>query len=194
VLLGVEQEPLGGDLAVQVDGELGDGAQRAVDPEQPDQSASAVAPDGHPPRQPEITVEPAVEEHAAVRLDRELPHPGAPDVGARLDAQVGAVGVRADDAEAVVRLVPGRRHPGDQAAAPHDVAAAWLSGPGRILCQPGEPRLAQDGRHGGTRVEGRRGGIAEGQQAAGGVQVGCGHGHDRTILDDQLHGTGDASG
>ena len=63
----------------------------------------------HPARQAEVAVEPGVEQDAAVDLDAELAVAGPAGVGPGLDAQVGAVGVGADQAEPVVELGAGRR-------------------------------------------------------------------------------------
>ena len=75
VLLGVQEQPVGGDLPVEVDGELRHPEQRPVDEEEPLGRAVAVA-DHHPAREPEVAVEPRVEERAAVHLDGELPVAG----------------------------------------------------------------------------------------------------------------------
>ena len=72
--------------------------ERPIDEEQPLLGAVAAAHDD-PPGQAEVAVEPRVEERAAVHLDGELAAAGPPGVGVRLDPQVRAVGVGADDPE-----------------------------------------------------------------------------------------------
>lgn len=68
--------------------------------------------DGDPARQSEVTVEPTVEQRAAVDLDAQLLPSGHRTIGLRPGAQVGAVGVCSDDAQrGVCRLAtatPGR--------------------------------------------------------------------------------------
>ena len=68
VQLRVEQQPLGVDLTIEVDGQLGDPQQRPVDQQQP-LLGGATGPHDHPPRQAEVSVEPRVEQGAAVDLD-----------------------------------------------------------------------------------------------------------------------------
>ena len=74
---------------------------------------------GDPARQPEVAVEPRVEQHAAVDLDAELAAADPAGVGLGLDPQVRAVGVGADDPEpgAGPAGPPGdeRRHRADEA-------------------------------------------------------------------------------
>src|SRR5690606_16131352 len=180
--LGVHLQPGGVDLAVEVDGELRDGADGPVDPQQPDHGAAAVAADRHPPRQAQVAVEPAGEQGPAVDLDPELARARPHEVGLGLDAQVGAVGVGADDPEAVVGLVPRARDPGDERPAPDDEPPARLARPRRVLGQPGEARLGEPGGGRGAGVVRRRGGVAERQQPAGGVEVDGARGHGRTTL------------
>jgi hypothetical protein len=64
--------------------------------------------------QPEIAVEPGIEQRAAVDLDADLADAGRSGVGARLDPQRRAVGVRAEQPERRMRRRPLRDHPGEQ--------------------------------------------------------------------------------
>ena len=64
MLLFVQQQALVVDLAVEVDGQLGNPQQRPLDPKQP----GAAARDADPARQAQIAVEPRVEQRAAVDL------------------------------------------------------------------------------------------------------------------------------
>ena len=57
----------------------------------------------HAPGEREIAIEPRVEERAAVHLDAELRVALLRVLGVRLEPEVRAVGVRADDAEAAQR-------------------------------------------------------------------------------------------
>ncbi len=75
VLLGVELQPVLADLAVEVDGELRDPQDGSVD-EQQTLFDSASAADRDPTREAEVTVEPRVQQRAAVHLDPDLSDPG----------------------------------------------------------------------------------------------------------------------
>ena len=88
VLLGVELEALAVDVAVEVDGELGDPQQRPVEV-RTGALELAVDPDDDPARQAEVAVEPGVEQGAAVDLDAELPPPGQPVSGRGLIRRLG---------------------------------------------------------------------------------------------------------
>ena len=98
VLLGVEEQAVGGDLPIEVDRQLRNPTDRPIDEEQALLGPVAPAED-HPPGQSEIAVEPRVQERAAVHLDGELLTADPPCVGVRLDPQVGAVRVGADHPE-----------------------------------------------------------------------------------------------
>src|SRR5690606_23548718 len=93
VLLRVQLQALRGYLPVQVDGQLRDPKQRAVDPEQ----ALLAVGQAHAPRQTEISVQPRVEQDSAVDLHRQLTPARRGDVGAGFDPEVRAVGVGSDD-------------------------------------------------------------------------------------------------
>lgn len=175
VALLVELEALRGHVAVHVDGELGDAQQRAVDVDQPGRAVTQ----GEAAGQPQIAVEPGVHQRPAVDLHGDLAPAVRTAVGPRLHAQVGGVGVRADDAEGRVRLgtlgdVPGH----DRAAAQH-VLAAGRPLPGVRLRDLPETGLLQPFggvRHGVVR---RRAGRQEGHQVVGVAAVeagGCAHG------------------
>ena len=103
--LAVEHQPALVDVAVEVDRQLRHPGDRLGDV---DERRRAVGGDD-PAGDAEVAVEPAVEQHAAVDLDAELPPAGAPAVGPRLDAQAGRVGVGADDADRPTVTVAGRR-------------------------------------------------------------------------------------
>ena len=76
VALAVEHQALVVDLAVEVDRELRHAQDRAVDQEQARSAGRAVAHD-HAAREPEVAIEPRVQERAAVDLDRQLAPAGA---------------------------------------------------------------------------------------------------------------------
>ena len=119
VLLGVEEQPLGGDLPVEVDRQLRNATDRSIDEEQA-LLEPARTPHDDPPGEPQVPVEPGVEQRAAVDLDGQLATACPPGVGVGLDPQVGAVGVGADDAEAAGGGVAGAaspRRPGCRRAA-----------------------------------------------------------------------------
>ena len=145
VLLGVQQQPVGGDLPVEVDGELRHPEQRPVDEEEPLGRAVAVA-HHHPTGEPEVAVEPRVEEGAAVHLDGQLPVAGPAGVGVGLHPEVGAVGVGADDAERRAGRLPGLRGPRHQAPAPAHVVPAGSGRPGVGLGQVGRTRQPRGAR------------------------------------------------
>ena len=105
-------------VAVEVDRELGQPEQRAIDLDEPDFSRT----ERHAAREAEVAVEPRVDERAAVHVDAELAVARAADVGAGLDAQVRAVGVCADHDEP--RRGVGGHVPRDDRATPHDEGAA----------------------------------------------------------------------
>ena len=87
-------------VAVEVDGQLRDAQQRAVDAHQARLTGPSSARTDTRPGQPEVAVEPRVHQRAAVDLDAELADAGRAAVGPGLDPQVRAVGVGADDPEA----------------------------------------------------------------------------------------------
>lgn len=175
VALLVELEALRGDVAVHVDGELRDAQQRAVDV---DQAGGAVA-QREAAGQAQVPVEPGVHQRAAVDLHGDLAPAVRPGVRAGLDAQVGGVGVGADDAERGVRRGALRDVPGDDRAAAQHVLAAARGLPGvglRDLAETGLLQPRGGARHGVVRGRARR---QEGHQVVGVAAVeagGCAHG------------------
>ena len=99
MLLRVERETAGVDAAVEVRRQLRDAQQRPVDAHQDGAAVDQRQPTG----QPEIAVQPGVPQRTAVDLDPEQLPPGPVEVGLRLDPQVRAVGVGADDPERIGR-------------------------------------------------------------------------------------------
>ena len=91
---------------------------------------------GDPAGQAEVAVEPRVEQHAAVDLDAELAAAGPAGVGAGLDPQVGAVGVGADQAEAVAGGRSRRAAHATSAAAADQVVAPGAVGQRVGLVEP----------------------------------------------------------
>ena len=116
--LRVEHEPLLVHPAIEVDGELGDAEERVVVLHEPDGQPFGAA-HGHSAGDAEVPVEPRVEERTAVDLDADLAPSMAARVGMGLEAQVGGVGVRTDDAVARFGgavVVGGPRHQGPAAS------------------------------------------------------------------------------
>ena len=140
------------------------------------------AAEGHPARQPEVPIEPRVQERAAIRLDPELAVAGASRVGAGLDAQVGAVGVCPDNSEGGVRpsAATAAAGPGHDGPGPPQVAAATIFvGPCPSVVQLHESGGVEALGHHLHGMEGRGGGVDEGQEVArrwsgGGCRVGHG--------------------
>lgn len=163
VPLPVEVEPVVVDAAVEVDGELRDPQQRAVDV---DQGGGAVA-QRQPAGQAQVSVQPAVEQRAAVDLDGHLPPAGRPHVGTGLDPQVGGVGVGADHPEGRLGAGALRDVPGDDGAAAQHVLAAGLGVPGVGLRDLAESGLFQSGRDGGDHVVRGRSCLDEGSEVVG---------------------------
>ena len=156
VLLVVELQALGGDGPVEVDGQLGDAQHGLVHPERHEVDPARPGPHGHPARQPEVAVQPRVDQGAAVDLDAQLAVAGAARVGAGADAQVGAVGVGADDPHPDQRVGIAGGPPRHQRPTPHHQVRARGDPPGLPLVQTLEPgRFEATGRLLGG-VEGRR--------------------------------------
>ena len=89
----VEQQALVVDVAVEVDRQLRYPRHRFVDVDEGDRAVAADDPAGDP----QVAVEPAVQQHPAVDLDAERAPGGRDLIGVRVDPQPGGVGVRADD-------------------------------------------------------------------------------------------------
>ena len=116
--LTVEHEPALVDVAVEVDRQLRHAGDRLADV---DEHVRAVGED-EAPGDAEVTIEPAVEEHAAVDLDAELAPPGGRTRrGCGLTRRPGE-----SVCAPTIRTRQGHRaggpSPGDQGAAAHDVA------------------------------------------------------------------------
>ena len=126
--LAVEQQALLVDVAIEMYGQLGNPHDRTVDADQ-HLSNVAVSPNRQSSREPEITIEPRVQEYTAVHVDTQLPESGARPVGVGPHPEVGAVRVCADDPEAALGQVMIARAPGNQRAAPADGPEAGLGGP-----------------------------------------------------------------
>ncbi len=123
-------------VAVEVDRELGQPKERAIDLDEPDFSRTQ----RDTTREAQIAVEPRVDQRAAVHVDAELAVARTADVGAGLDAQVRAVGVRADHDEP--RSGVGGHVPRDDRAAPHHEGAARRTVDGLTERLPAEARFA----------------------------------------------------
>ncbi len=173
MLLRVEHEPVGVDLAVEVHGELGDARHRVGDVDEDARSVGG----GDATGDAEVTVEPRVVEDAAVHLDAELLPAEDAAVGPRFHAQARRVGVTADDAQRQAGI--GRsvgQAPGDQGRVADDVARPGQFGPVVGLVDPNEPGQPRDRRLDG--VPRRRGRIEEVDQIADGGTGGGNAAHD----------------
>jgi hypothetical protein len=121
----------------QVDRQLRHPQYRLVDAQQLLAQAvpCATVPDGHPPGQAQVAVEPGVQQRSAVRLQVD-DLPAEPRcVRMLLDPQVGAVGVAGDDPERGGRPGRGQRGPGDHRAAAHGQVATRRRRPGLRFVQ-----------------------------------------------------------
>ena len=125
-------------------------------------------PDQHAAGDPEVAIEPRVEQHAAVDLDAELRVALGGVLGVRLEAQVRAVGVRADDAEPGA-LLRRREHEREQvrAAARHVVRAGREPVPAIGLVEPAEAGGLEPAAALVDGVERRGRGAQEREQVAG---------------------------
>ena len=171
MLLGVQLQPVGAQAAVEVDGELRDPQHRPVHPQQPQLRAGAGA-HGHAAGQPQVAVEPGIQDGPAVDLHAELPEARPAGVGPRLHPERRAVGVGAEQPEARVRRAALRDDPGQQRpAVGHDVAAG-PGGPPARQADLGEAGLGQPAAGlGGGVIRGRRR-VEEPDQVQGGVAGG----------------------
>ena len=159
VLLAVEHEPFLVHLAVEMNGELRDAKPRVVQADEARLEALADA-EHDPTREPQVAIEPRVEQGAAVHLDAELQVPFLLVLRARLEPEVRAVGMRTDDAKAT--YAADRSHEGDERAVlVHDVVAPRGERvPVVALQERSEPRPPQARR---SRIDGvvRGGGSLE---------------------------------
>ena len=165
LLLGVELQTLVVDASVHVDGEGRDPAERTPQIDEDGLLAGAVA-DEHAAGEPEVAVGPSGEHHAAVGLDAEADVALVAQVRARLDAEVGRVGVGGGEAEAGGgRVVCADAEGHDRAAAEHVALGPGGQGlGGAALVERGVTGgFEQAGRDVG-RVEGRGGGVEEGAE------------------------------
>ena len=137
----------------QVDGQLRHAQDRVVDPDQGVPDRVAVA-DRQPTADPQVAVQPRVQPGPAVRLQRDdLPARDEP-VRVLFDAQVGAVGVGADDAKRQ-GTASVRRAPRDQRTGTHREVVSGTR-PRVALGEFGEPGREQPLRGGAAHVERRR--------------------------------------
>ena len=136
----VEHQPALVDVAVEVDRQLRHPRDRLGDV---DQRRRPVGGDD-PPGDPEVAVEPAVEQRTAVHLDAEQPPVGDRLVGSGVDAQAGRVGVGADDAQ----TPPGCRRPapGDEGAAAPDEPGGGTGAPRAASRSPRRTRRRRAAR------------------------------------------------
>ena len=141
--LTVEHEATLVDVAVEVDRELGDSEQGAVDV----QEAELTRGEQDPSREAEIAIEPGVVEHTAVDLDGQLTPTRDPRVGLRLHAQVRRIAVGPDDPPTAVGRRVRADRPRHERATACDIEAA---------CRVTYPRRGFVTRHEAGRLEERR--------------------------------------
>ncbi len=150
--------------AVEMDGQVGDYRDGLAEV---DQAAFqlAIGAEGDAPGQRQVAVEPGGEEGAAIDFDAELEEAVASDLRVRLDPQAGAVGVRADQAEAAFQGRATAQADGDQrrVVTGHVVAAAGFGVPGVALVEAAVAGGFQAAHHQGLAVgvERRDGGAAD---------------------------------
>jgi hypothetical protein len=182
VLLGVELEPGLVQLPVEVDRELGDPQQWTVVTHQAGLHPT-VDGQAHPAGETEVPIQPGVEEHAAVDLDPQLVPRAGHGIRARLDPEVGAVGVGSDDPEAGSRgCGPDVARPRHEAAAPHDEVTPGSDGPRIRLVDPTEADRLELSCCLGHRMERGWSGLDEGQEFTGVIQAHV-FGHDPDLSD-----------
>ena len=132
------------DGAVEVDGQVRDGADGALQVHLEHLGLQGVGgAHGHAAGDGERTVEPGVEDAAAVLLDVEFEHSAlAVDLGVGLDLEAGGVAVGGDDVEPVFGHVTTACHKGEDSGAVlgHIILAAGLEVPlvgGAEFCESG---------------------------------------------------------
>ena len=180
VLLGIQLQAVA-HAGVEVNRELRDPQQGPVNPHQPHLGTFGRA-HHHPAGQPQIAIEPRIEQRAAVDLDAELPDAGAAGIRPGLDPERRAVGMRAEQPEPGAGGRARRDDPGEQRPAlGHDVAAGtgW---PRLRLGHFGEPGHGQPAQGLGGGVIRRRRGVDEPDEVEGGFP-GAAH---RSILAGEL--------
>ena len=91
-----------------------------------------------PTGQTEVTIEPRIEQDAAVDLDAELSHPRRLMVGARSETEIGRISVGADDPKAAAGVSFARGRPGNEGTASPQNVSTGLRGPGRRFVNKGE--------------------------------------------------------
>ena len=173
VLLGVELQAVRAQRGVQVDRELRDAQDGPVHPHQPHLETAGRA-HHHPAGQPQVAVQPRIEQRAAVDLDAELPETGPAGIRAGLDPQRRAVGMRAEQPEAGVRRRALRDDPGEQGTAVGHHVAARTGWPGLRLSHFGEAGRGQPAQRLGGGVIRRRRRVDEADEVERGVP-GTGH-------------------
>ena len=131
-------------------------------------SAPAGAAHDDPAGQPEVAVEPGVQQGAAVHLDGELAASGPPGVGVGLDPQVGAVGVGADDAEPAGAWCAPPSSPRRRGSPPR--RTKWRPGAvghASASARPAKPAASSRAAASAQAWNGRGRGVDEGQHPAG---------------------------
>jgi hypothetical protein len=176
VILRIQHEPLLAELAVEVDRQVRDAQERPTEVEQ-EGLWPTVDLGGDAAGDREVAVEPGVEQRGSVGLDAELPVAVRLDVGARLQPEVGRVGVCADDPEAALGRRRGSDLKGDDAASGANCipARAGLEAPGLVLSQRLEAARLEPADRLRDRVVGRGRTIDEAEQ------IGDGVGHARSL-------------
>ncbi len=175
VALLVQLQAVGVHRAVEVHGKLGHSQQRPVDMDEP----VAAVTERHPPAQPQVAVEPGVEQRAAVDLDGDLPPAPGAGVRNRFDAQIGRVCVCTDNSVRSRGACALGHVPGDDRAAAQHILPAGPAVPFIDLGDLPEPGLVQPLRRIRHRVVGRRTGGEEGHEVVGVAAIeagGVGHG------------------
>jgi hypothetical protein len=148
-----------------MDGQLGDPQEGPVDAHEMDCTGGERDAAG----QPQIPVEPGVEQRSAVDLHAELSVPERPRVGSGLDAQVRRVGVGTDDGVPRGRVGTVGHPPRDERAALGEVPAAGHVGPGVGVVHLRPSRCVEPLRDGCDAVVRRRGLGDQVEHAAGGA-------------------------
>ena len=153
---GVELETLLIELAVQVDRETRHAQEGPFEIDELAAEFSSVAHDDTAGER-QIAVEPGVEQHAAIGLDRELGVAVAVHVGDRLQAQIRRIGVGPDDSEARFRRRPAPDLEGREApAGAHDITSiARRNGPDVRFFESRKTGLFESQGDGRDRVIGR---------------------------------------
>jgi hypothetical protein len=169
VLLGVDLKALVVHASVEVNREVGDAGDGAIDPKQRRGDAAALGAVGHLTGEAEVAVKPGVQERPAVDLHAPLAPALAGELGVGLEAQVGGVGVGADEVKPRALRGVVAEDPGDERPAAHDEALVpdlqGLEGLG--LVHGHEARRLEPARGFSGAVLRARGGVDKLKQALG---------------------------